>query len=135
MYLQFFKLKQLPFRLTPDLDFHYLGDDRGVAKAALQRAIGDGMECILVGGEAGVGKTILLQDALRSLPPRTKIVDIRQPEISLDEFYRATAHQLGLDLDGATEAARTTEVLDFIAREAADGQKILIVVDNRRTTA
>ena len=67
MYLEFFKLQELPFRLTADPRFHYRGVEHVRAQESLRRGLEEG-GCVWVTGEAGVGKTILVQDLLGLLP-------------------------------------------------------------------
>ena len=110
MYLDFFKLKQLPFRLTADPRFHFENAQRTDAKKHLLAALtgpapaeGDG--CILVGGEAGIGKTILVQHALGQLQNKFSVVQIRQPEISVAEFHEAFV----TELEGGAPAVPTPQ--------------------------
>jgi type II secretory pathway predicted ATPase ExeA len=137
MYLDFFKLQRLPFKLTADTDFHYLAGDRVLAKGELQRAIDAGSGPVLLWGEAGVGKTILLESCLQQLSRYMRVVLIRHPDMSSDEFYEAATAQL-TDADAAvgTNAgtnAGTGAAVRFeeaAAKVAAAGEHVLVAIDN-----
>jgi type II secretory pathway predicted ATPase ExeA len=125
MYLEFFKLKQLPFRLTADVRFHYKETQRAAAvnkllSFALGAPSGDSGGCVLVSGDAGVGKTILVHEVLSQLPETHVIVQIRQPEISIAEFHQAIAAELG---NGETLHA-------CLAAQAALGRHVILSLDN-----
>src|SRR5277367_5714264 len=102
MYLDFFNLQKLPFRLTADPRFHYETAERADAKRHMLAALvedvspeGDG--CVLVSGDAGVGKTILVHDVLSHLDNRFVVIRIGQPEISVSELHDAVIWELERD--------------------------------------
>lgn len=133
MYLDFFKLQQLPFRLTADPRFHYENMDRAEAKRDLLAALGagtsaDGSGCILVSGDAGVGKTILVHDVLGLLQDRCAVIRISQPEISVAEFYAAITAELENDAPASSAAAANLETC--LANQAALGRLVVLALDN-----
>jgi type II secretory pathway predicted ATPase ExeA len=135
MYLEFFKLQRLPFKLTADTDFHYLDGGREIARIELQRAIDAGSGPVLLWGEAGVGKTILLESCLQQLSQYMRVVLIRHPDMSSDEFYESAAAQL----TGAGTAAATgagagagagARFEQAASKVAAAGEQVLVAIDN-----
>jgi general secretion pathway protein A len=135
MYLDFFKLQQLPFRLTADPRFHFQNTERADAKRHILAALGESASaeddgCILVSGDAGVGKTILIHDVLDQLPSHFIVVRILQPEISVAEFHEAIV----TELDGGVPASRgagTAANLDAcLANHAAQGRVVVLALDN-----
>lgn len=131
MYLEFFKLQRLPFKLTADTDFHYLAGDRALAKGELQRAIDASSGPVLLWGEAGVGKSILLESCLQQLSRYMRVVWIRHPDMSSDEFYEAAAAQLtGADAAVGTSAGAAVRFEEAAAKVAAAGEQVLVAIDN-----
>src|SRR5215471_7952560 len=70
MYLDFYRLKNSPFQITPDPTFLFLGASH---KAALQ-AMAAGIEArhgfVAITGARGVGKTTLVRSYLERLAPK-----------------------------------------------------------------
>jgi general secretion pathway protein A len=131
MYLEFFKLQRLPFKLTADTDFHYLAGDRVLAKGELQRAIDASSGPVLLWGEAGVGKTILLESCLQQLSRYMRVALIRHPDMSNDEFYESVAAQLtGADAAAGASAGAAVRFEEAAAKVAAAGEQVLVVIDN-----
>ncbi len=135
MYLNFFKLQQLPFRLTGDPRFHYKDAARASAAKMLLAELGAppaaGTEgCILISGDAGVGKTILMQDVISQLPQRFAVVQIRQPDISVVEFYAAIIAELGATPAGPCAAATPENWDECLAGFAAQRRCVVLSVDN-----
>ncbi len=135
MYLDFFKLKQLPFRLTADPRFHFENAQRTDATKHLLTALtghapaeGDG--CILVGGEAGIGKTILVQHALGRLPNKFSVVQIRQPEISVAEFHEAFVTELEGGVPASRSPGTAANLNASLERQAALGRRVVLFLDN-----
>ena len=138
MYLDFFKLQNLPFRMTADPRFHYK-DARRVAaanllleslsrRASAETASPETGACILVSGDAGVGKTILVHDVLAQLPEQFVVVQIRQPEISVAEFHEAIAAELGGDAPvGAAAGAKLDACLE---RQAGLNRRVVLAMDD-----
>jgi len=81
MYLRFFNLKEMPFRLAPDPRFMYWSAGHSAALACIRAVRQAGAGCAAIVGERGTGKTGLLEylgrqpDAHAALridfPPRT----------------------------------------------------------------
>jgi type II secretory pathway predicted ATPase ExeA len=71
VYLDYFGLKEAPFRITPNTEYWYAGGQRGEMLAALLYAIGQCEGIIKVVGEVGSGKTMLC----RKLVPTADSVD------------------------------------------------------------
>jgi type II secretory pathway predicted ATPase ExeA/pSer/pThr/pTyr-binding forkhead associated (FHA) protein len=131
MYLEFFMLQRLPFKLRADTDFHYLAGDRLLAKGELQRAIDASSGPVLLWGEAGVGKTILLESCLQQLSRYMRVVLIRHPDLSSDEFYQAAAAQLtGDDAAVGASAGAAVRFEEAAAKVAAAGEQVLVAIDN-----
>ncbi len=65
MYLDLFKLKELPFRLSPDPQFLYLSKQHARAKAYMESTIWFTDGFVVITGEIGSGKTTLIETFLQ----------------------------------------------------------------------
>ena len=68
LYLKHFGLREAPFKITPTTEFFYAGGRRGEILHALQYAITSGEGIMMVSGEVGSGKTMLLRTLIEKLP-------------------------------------------------------------------
>lgn len=94
MYLKFFGLQRLPFRLRPDREFLHLDAAYAASREALLRALRRDGSIIVLSGQAGVGKTLLLESALEELGECRLPLRIGQPQMSPEELIAAIADQL-----------------------------------------
>ncbi|MEO8409502.1 MAG: AAA family ATPase [Propionivibrio sp.] len=67
---------------------------------------------IVLTGEAGIGKTTLVDCALRELGEDTDTLLFAHPPVSFDEFLSATCQQLGLAEAGADDPIAADEAFD-----------------------
>src|ERR1700733_7017071 len=94
MYLDFFGLRKLPFRQRPDPEFLYLDAAYSAARAELKQALQRQDAITILCGEAGVGKTTLLESALSDHADQRPLIRINQPDLSAAELTQAIAYQL-----------------------------------------
>jgi type II secretory pathway predicted ATPase ExeA len=132
MYPQFFGFDKLPFRLRPDMEFLYSGQEYQRARAELIAAFGAGRRVVLLSGPPGVGKTLLLEDVLGEIAGQFAICRINQPQVSPAELLEALLLQLG-----ARPAELNADVPRLMAEFAANlgdagarGGAALLVVDD-----
>jgi general secretion pathway protein A len=135
MYLDFFKLQQLPFRMTADARFHFQNTDRADAKRRTLAALGESAcaednGCILISADAGVGKSILIHDVLDQLPSNFIVVRILQPEMSLAEFHEAIVTELDGAAPGSYRAGTAMNLDACLASHAALGRVVVLALDN-----
>jgi type II secretory pathway predicted ATPase ExeA len=95
MYPQFFGFQKLPFRLRPDAEFLYPGQEYLQARAAVVAALRGSARVVLFLGPPGVGKTLLLDDVLHEISGHFAACRINQPHISATELLQAIVMQLG----------------------------------------
>ncbi len=129
MYIDWFKLKKLPFRLRPDPEFLYLEGAMGAAYAALRNALTGTEKLVCILGEPGVGKTTLLQALARDCGASARVVRIQQPNLTSMELSAALSEQLGLPLPDDATHEPLAHVQSFIAAEIAQGHAVVILVD------
>lgn len=98
MYCDFFGLSEPPFELTPNPRFLYLPPQHEEALSALQYAFAYRKGLMVLTGEAGMGKTTLVQAALARLDRRTsRTIVVKNPALTRTEFLETVARAFGLD--------------------------------------
>ena len=137
MYPQFFGLNKLPFRLRPDPDFLYPGQEYLRARGNLLAALRGGSRVVLFMGPPGTGKTLLLEDLLREISGQFALCRINQPQVSPTELLQAVMLQLGAaDGDAATNGSPLfTQLSTALDATAARHAVALIVIDDAQLLA
>lgn len=80
MYEEFYRLKEKPFNLTPDPRYLYLGSHHREALDFLSSGMGKkGADFIVLTGEIGSGKTILLRSFLKDHAPSYELIQVFYP--------------------------------------------------------
>jgi type II secretory pathway predicted ATPase ExeA len=102
MYLDFYKLKEMPFRLAADPRFIYWSSGHAAALACMRSAQIHHNGCAVITGERGTGKTMLLEYLLQREPPGCA-VRIDFPPHSLADLQQIV---LGQGESDARPAAR-----------------------------
>src|SRR3954466_7295265 len=107
MYQGFFGLRERPFDLLPNPRFLYLTSRQREALSNLQYGLSTPRGLTLLLGEAGTGKTTLVQSALAELDrDNVECVLVSNPTLTRDEFYEYLVTSFGLDPDVATSKTR-----------------------------
>ena len=96
MYLQHFRLNELPFSITPNTSFFMNRAGYQDALNVLLVALRSGEGFVKVTGEVGVGKTILCRKLMHSLGPDYVIAYIHNPYIKPDSLLLAIADALSV---------------------------------------
>jgi general secretion pathway protein A len=130
MYTDFFGLHRLPFNLTPDPAFLYLPPKHREALAGLTYAILERKGFVVLTGDAGTGKTTLLNGALSRLPAdRVESCVILNPTLTASEFLEAVLLDFDIPDVPASKAQRLWKLQEFLARTHYQNRLAVLVVD------
>ena len=129
MYLELFKLKELPFRLSPDPQFLYLSKAHARAKAYMESTIWFTDGFVVVTGEIGSGKTTLIETFLRELERDVVVAQINQTQVSVIEFLQAVLVQFGFTPFQMKKAELLATLNSFLIEQYSAGRKVLLIVD------
>jgi len=87
MYTDYYKLKELPFNLSPSSRFLYLGEVHKEALAILTYGVVERKGFILLTGEIGTGKTTMVRSLIENLEENAHCVHLSNPLITPSEFF------------------------------------------------
>jgi general secretion pathway protein A len=129
MYLELFKLRELPFRLSPDPQFLYLSKAHARAKAYMESTIWFTDGFVVITGEIGAGKTTLIESFLKELGKDVVVAQINQTQVSAIEFLQSVLAQWGFSPFKMKKAELLATLNNFLIEQYASGRKVLLIVD------
>jgi type II secretory pathway predicted ATPase ExeA len=129
MYLELFKLHELPFRLTPDPQFLYLSKHHARAKAYMESTIWFTDGFVVITGEIGSGKTTLIETFLKELEKDVVVAQINQTQVSAIEFLQSVLVQFGFQPFRMKKAELLSTLNEFLVEQYANGRRVLLIVD------
>jgi general secretion pathway protein A len=129
MYTDLFKLKELPFRLSPDPEFLYLSKNHSRAKAYMESTVWFTDGFVVITGEIGAGKTTLIETFLRELEKDVVVAQINQTQVSAVEFLQAVLVQFGFSPFKMKKAELISTLNTFLIEQYAAGRKVLLIID------
>ena len=129
MYLDLFKLKELPFRLSPDPQFLYLSKQHARAKAYMESTIWFTDGFVVITGEIGSGKTTLIESFLKEIQTDVVVAQINQTQVSAVDFLQAVLVQFGFSPFKMKKAELIATLNNFLIEQHGAGRKVLLIVD------
>src|SRR5690349_4542463 len=100
MYEKFYGLSQLPFELTANPKFLYLSEGQREALSTLQYGLFSAKALTLLIGEAGTGKTTLIQAAVESERcEAVRCIYLNNPTLRPDDFVRLLANKFEMSAE------------------------------------
>jgi type II secretory pathway predicted ATPase ExeA len=129
MYLELFKLHELPFRLSPDPQFLYLSKQHARAKAYMESTIWFTDGFVVITGEIGAGKTTLIETFLHELQTDAVVAQINQTQLSPTEFLQTVLVQFGFSPFNMKKPEVLATLNQFLVEQHVGGRKVLLIVD------
>lgn len=129
MYLDHFSLEVKPFQITVDPKFLWLGEKHKEALATLRYGILDNRGFLLMTGEVGTGKTILINRLISLLEMDTVVATLPDPDLESMDFYKLLAHGLKMKRTFSTKGEFLIHLRDFLHQSYARKQQVLLIID------
>jgi len=130
MYLEFFKLKEFPFRLTPDSDFLFMSAAHSRAKAYMDYTVWNREGFVVITGEIGSGKTTLIQKLLSELDENVLVAKVFQTQLDEVEFLQAVLVEFGLNPFNAKKVELIDMLNTFLLDNFLQLKQLVLIVDD-----
>jgi general secretion pathway protein A len=129
MYLELFKLHELPFRLSPDPQFLFLSKQHARAKAYMESTIWFTDGFVVITGEIGAGKTTLIETFLHELQTDAVVAQINQTQLSPTAFLQTVLVQFGFSPFNMKKPEVLATLNQFLVEQHVSGRKVLLIID------
>ena len=128
-YLEFFGLKEDPFKITPDLSYFYPSKEHNEILTSLQYAIEQKEGFFLATGEPGTGKTTVLKVFIDDWKDKAEIALILTPRLSPEEFLLAVLEDLKVHVQEKNKNEIIKAFRNFLLTTSSRGKRVIIIVD------
>ena len=130
MYLQHFRLKELPFSITPDTAFFMnrsgYRDALNVMKVALD--MGEGF--LKVTGEVGTGKTLLCRALINNLGDEYVTAYVPNPYLTPESLFLTIADELGIRyMPNIKQHALLKRITWSLLKMRKEGKRVVLCLD------
>ncbi len=130
MYKQFFGLTRNPFEISPDPFFYHPTPRHNEALANLHYGVGRRKGFIVITGEVGTGKTLLVRCLLTELRKNNiAFAYVFNPVLPVVEFFQYIMADLGLPYAGRTKTEMLLDLNRYLIQRHARGLITALVVD------
>ncbi len=130
-HLSFFGFQESPFSLTPDRDFYFPSTNHKALEKVIQFGIDEGEGFIIVIGEVGTGKTMVLKHLTTNLSKKHEIALILSPLLSPRELLLSILRDIGLREQRTDEGIDSllADLNDHLFKLSQENRKLIIIVD------
>jgi general secretion pathway protein A len=130
MYKKFFGLTRNPFEISPDPYFLFLAERHKDALASIYYGIGRRKGFVVMTGEVGTGKTLLVR-CLMDLLKRQQVsfANVFNPLVSHTEFLHYVVADLGLKSPDNSKSSLLTTLNEFLIARYRKGLCTVLIVD------
>ena len=130
MYRSFYDLKGKPFQLSPDPSFFFGSRNHRRAMSYLRYGLTQGEGFIVITGDVGTGKTMLVRTLFADLSKENIVAaQLVTTQLEADDLLRMTASVFGLACEGMSKPAILKNLENFLIARAREGKRVLLVVD------
>lgn len=130
MYTEFFEFRGRPFQLTPDTRFFFESRTHKKAISYLTYGLHQREGFVVVTGEVGAGKTILIEYLLSRLDlSGYRIAKIVTTQVEADDLLRMIASAFEISVSDKDKSSLISELHDFFERSNAANMRPLLIVD------
>jgi len=130
MYKQYFGLTRNPFEISPDPYFYHPTPRHNEALANLHYGVGRRKGFIVITGEVGTGKTLLVRCLLSELRKNNIAFGyVFNPLLPVVEFFQYIMADLGLPYSGRNKTEMLLDLNRFLIQRHARGLITALVVD------
>ncbi len=114
MYKEFYDLTIYPFSITPDPQFLYLSKNHEACLRYLLYSLERGHGLVVLTGETGIGKTLLLKYLTKNLDKKTHIAFLVNSTLDSSGMFSYIFHELDLDITGKSKVEMLSSLKKFL---------------------
>lgn len=126
---KFFGFQRNPFSVTPDPDFFYTNPVYQEALETLRYGIENRKGLMIVTGEVGMGKTVLLRKLMCSLEATARSVFIFNTDLGFFDLLRIVFRDLGLKAHSGGPLAMVEEFRNYLIAQFEKGGIVSLLID------
>ena len=130
MYAEFYGLAAPPFQLTPDARFFFESTVHRQAMAYLVYGLHHAEGFIIITGEVGAGKTILVENLLSTIDRSSFVTaQIVTTQLAGDDLLHMVAAGFGIAKEGLAKGSLLQRITEFTLAQHRNGKRVLLIVD------
>lgn len=130
MYTEFYKFRGRPFQLTPDSRFFFEGRTHKKAISYLTYGLHQREGFVVVTGEVGAGKTMLIEHLLSQLDLSAyRVAKIVTTQVEANDLLRMIAGAFEISVQGKDKSSLISELHEFFELSNAANIRPLLIVD------
>jgi len=130
MYAEFYGLSAQPFQLTPDARFFFESTVHRQAMAYLVYGLHHAEGFIIITGEVGAGKTILVENLLSTIDRSSFVTaKIVTTQLAGDDLLHMVAAGFGIAKEGLAKGPLLQRISELALAQHRNGKRVLLIVD------
>jgi len=130
MYETFYNFTGKPFQLNPDPSFFFQSAGHQRAMAYLRYGLQQGQGFIIVTGDVGTGKTMLVNNLFRELESKDIVAaKVVSTNVNENDLLRIVCSEFDLPFEKLSKAALLKQLETFFKSCVDEGKRVLLVVD------
>jgi len=129
MYENHYNLKAMPFQITSDPRFLWLGEKHSEALATLKYGILENKGFLLLTGDVGTGKTALINHLVKMIDVAAVVAKIPDPGLSSLDFFNFLSVEFKMNKKFDSKGAFLLQLKHFLLKSYAARKKVLLIID------
>jgi general secretion pathway protein A len=130
MYEAFYGLKTKPFQLNPDPSFYFASKQHRRAKAYLEYGVSRNEGFIVITGEIGAGKTMVLRSLIEGLVGSNVVTGhLVTTQLGAEDTLRMVGAAFGFRVKDVPKSELLITLEAFLISQTSKGKRCLLVVD------
>jgi general secretion pathway protein A len=129
MYLAHYNLREKPFNISPDSRFLWLSEKHKEALATLKYGVMENKGFLVLTGEVGTGKTMLINALIKITEINALTATIPDPDLEIMDFFNLLAEEFKMNKVFSSKGDFLIQFEKFLLETYASDKTVLLVID------
>jgi general secretion pathway protein A len=129
MYLTHYNIKEKPFNISPDTRFLWMSEKHKEALAALKYGVMENKGFLVLTGDIGTGKTVLINALIRITQVKAVIATIPDPDLEIMDFFNLLSEEFHMNRVFVSKGDFLIQFEQFLLESYAADKAVLLIID------
>lgn len=129
MYLSHYNLREIPFNISPDSRFFWMSEKHKEALAALKYGVMENKGFLVLTGDVGTGKTLLINALIRITEVKAVIATIPDPDLEVMDFFNLLSAEFNMNRVFLSKGDFLIQFEQFLLKTYASAKTVLLIID------